>query len=43
MVCSENILAKWFWTQGELKGGNLIGWDKQIINTLPENFKWNRN
>jgi hypothetical protein len=40
VICAENIMAKWFWGQSGLKGGNLIAWDKMIVNTLPENFKW---
>lgn len=40
VLCSETIVAKWFWSSGKLKGGNLVTWDKQIVNTLPENFRW---
>lgn len=28
------------WLGEGLKNGNLVPWDKQIINTLPENFIW---
>ncbi len=31
-------MARYLWQGQELKGGNLISWDKEIINTLPENF-----
>ena len=43
VICAENIMAKWFWDSAALKGGNLVSWDKQVVNTLPENFKWNKN
>ena len=40
VLCSETIVAKWFWSSGQFKGGNLVTWDKQVVNTLPENFRW---
>jgi len=40
VICAETVIARWIWISGELKGGNLINWDKEIINTLPENFKY---
>ena len=43
VLCSENIMAKWFWCSGGLKGGNLVAWDRQIVNTFPENFKWTKS
>lgn len=39
-LCSENILARWVWNSHPLKNGNLVPWERQIINTLPENFVW---
>jgi hypothetical protein len=39
-LCSENILGRWVWNGQSLKNGNLIPWERQIINTLPENFGW---
>lgn len=35
VICSENIMGKWFWTNSATKGGNLVSWDRQIVNTLP--------
>ena len=35
VLCSETIVAKWFWSNGSFKGGNLVTWDKQVVNTLP--------
>lgn len=42
MLCTENIVARWVWISGELKGGNLVAWDKEVVNTLPENFIYNQ-
>lgn len=42
LLCSENIIAKWVWNSGTLKGGNLVAWDRLTVNTLPENYKWKK-
>ena len=39
-LCSENILARWVWNGQSLRNGNLVPWERQVINTLPENFMW---
>lgn len=41
-ICSENVLAKWF-CSSELRSGNLVVWDRQVANTLPENFLWRQS
>lgn len=35
VICSENIMGKWFWSNSVTKGGNLVLWDRQVVNTLP--------
>lgn len=35
VLCSQNVLTRWAWTSGTLKGGNLVSWDRELVNTLP--------
>lgn len=37
-LCQENIVGRWGWRSGLLKGGLQVSWDYQIINTLPDNY-----
>lgn len=42
-LCSENIVGRWTWKSGELKGGASIPWESQVVNTLPDNFLWEKD
>ena len=42
-LCTENIIARWKWKSGSLRSGSLIPWEVQSINTLPDNFIWEKN
>lgn len=39
---SANGIGRWGWKNGDLKHGNLIPWETQYSNTLPENFMWEK-
>ena len=38
ILCEENKLGKWGWTNGKLKNNNKIIWDIQLVNTFPDNY-----
>lgn len=42
-LCTENIVARWTWKSGQLKTGQLVPWEVQVINTLPDNFLWEKD
>ena len=42
-LCSENIVGRWTWKSGELKGGSTVPWESQVVNTLPDNFLWEKD
>lgn len=42
-LCSENIVGRWTWKSGELKSGSTIPWESQVVNTLPDNFLWEKD
>lgn len=42
-LCSENCLGRWLWQSGTLINKYLIPWETQVINTVPENFFWEKN
>lgn len=42
-LCSENLVARWKWTSGNLVAKNLIPWESQCTNTLADNFLWSAN
>jgi len=37
-LCLENIVGRWNWKGNQLGKGFSIIWENQIINTLPDNF-----
>lgn len=37
------MLTRWAWTSGTLKGGNLVSWDRELVNTLPQNFLYSKD
>ncbi|CAD8114060.1 unnamed protein product [Paramecium primaurelia] len=40
-LCQENIVARFQWRSGETQN-HLIPWEYEVINTLPENFVWEK-
>ncbi|EAR92032.3 hypothetical protein TTHERM_00105270 (macronuclear) [Tetrahymena thermophila SB210] len=42
-LCIENIVGRWIWKSGQLKSGNAIPWEVEIVNTLQDNFLWEQN
>lgn len=42
-LCSENCLGRWLWNSGKLNNNCLVPWEYQIINTVPENYFWEKN
>lgn len=42
-LCNENIIGRWLWQSGQLQRSNSIPWEKQLVNTSPENFIWEPN
>ena len=43
LLCSENIVGRWKWRSGTLLEKTLVPWEDQAINTLVDNFKWEKN
>ncbi|KAL4493978.1 hypothetical protein ABPG72_021995 [Tetrahymena utriculariae] len=41
-LCTENIVGRWTWKSGEIKAGSLIPWEVQLVNTLPDNYLWEK-
>lgn len=42
-LCTENIVGRWTWKSGDLKPGALVPWEIQVVNTLPDNFIWEKD
>ena len=42
-LCSENIVGRWLWHSGQAKTGNLVPWEVETVNTLPDNFLWDKD
>ncbi|EAR84714.1 hypothetical protein TTHERM_00637160 (macronuclear) [Tetrahymena thermophila SB210] len=42
-LCTENIVGRWTWKSQNLKQGNLVPWESQVVNTLPDNFQWEKD
>ncbi|CAD8076005.1 unnamed protein product [Paramecium primaurelia] len=42
-LCSQNIIGKWLFKGNFLSPGSLIPWNIQAINTLTENFLWDKD
>lgn len=43
LLCSENIVGRWRWRSGALAEKALVPWEEQAINTLVDNFRWEKN
>ena len=39
----ENNIGRWLWKSGKVKNNLSIPWEIQIINTSPDNFKWEKD
>lgn len=42
-LCSENIIGRWLWHSGEIRAGSLVPWESESVNTLPDNFLWDKD
>ena len=42
-LCNENNLGRWFWKSGKVKNNLGVPWEIQVINTSPDNFKWEKD
>ena len=42
-LCNENNIGRWLWKSGKVKNNLSVPWEVQIINTSPDNFKWEEN
>ena len=42
-LCTENNIGRWLWKSGKVKNNLSIPWEIQIINTSPDNFKWEKD
>jgi len=43
LFSAVNVAGRWAWRSGELRAGNAIPWEVQLINTQPDNFLWERD
>jgi hypothetical protein len=43
LLCMENIVGRWKWKSGGLVQKVLVPWEVQAINTLTDNFLWEKN
>ena len=44
-LCTENIVGRWKWDSGMVSnqgGASLVPWEVQTINTLADNFIWEK-
>lgn len=42
-LCTENIVGRWTWKSGQLSSKNMIPWESQVVNTLPDNFIYQKD
>ena len=42
-LAKENSIAKYIWKSGNVSKGYAVPWEEQIVNTLPENFIWEKD
>lgn len=42
-LCYENCLGRWTWNSGNLQNRYQIPWEEQLINTVTENFFWEKD
>jgi hypothetical protein len=43
ILTAVNVAGRWAWRSGELRAGNAVPWEVQLINTHPDNFLWERD
>ena len=42
-LAKENSIGKWLWESGNISKGYAVPWEVQFINTMPENFIWEKD
>ena len=42
-LAKENSVGKWIWESGNISKGYAVPWEKQVINTMPENLIWEKD
>ena len=42
-LAKENSIGKWIWESGNVSKGYAVPWEKQIINSMPENLIWEKD
>jgi hypothetical protein len=42
-LAKENSVGKWIWESGYVSKGYAVPWEKQVINTMPENLIWEKD
>jgi hypothetical protein len=42
-LCAENVVGRWRWRSGNLQNKTLVPWEEQTMNTLTDNFIWEKN
>ena len=42
-LAKENSVGKWIWQSGNVSKGYAVPWEIQVINTMPENFIWEKD
>ena len=40
---AANMSGRWAWRSGELRAGNAVPWEVQMLNSRPDNFLWERD
>ncbi|OMJ93944.1 hypothetical protein SteCoe_3000 [Stentor coeruleus] len=43
LLWSGNSLGRWAWKSGDLRNSNLIPWEQQLCNTIPEILMWEKD
>ena len=42
-LAKENSIGKWLWQSGNVSKGYAVPWEIQVINTMPDNFIWEKD
>ena len=43
LFSKENTCGKWLWSSGKLKNAYNIPWEEEIVNTMNDNFYWEKD
>ena len=43
LFSKENTCGKWLWSSGKLKNAYSIPWEEEIVNTMNDNFYWEKD